>query len=106
MYKFRFLKTACLITVFGLAMMNVGAQTLTLKATEPLYFGDGLCTDGTYARNPNSYTGGDVLLYDAKGKEVWRTTVKAGEKPNLSKLPKGEYRLRHGHRIIPIKKVK
>jgi hypothetical protein len=53
-----------------------------------------------------SYTGGDVLLYDAKGKEVWRTTVKAGEKPNLSKLPKGEYRLRHGHRVIPVKKVK
>jgi hypothetical protein len=52
-----------------------------------------------------SYTGGDVVVYDAKGKEVWRTTVKAGEKINLSKLPSGDYRLRHGHRVIPFKKV-
>jgi hypothetical protein len=53
-----------------------------------------------------SYTGGDVTVYDAKGKEVWKTTVKAGEKVNLSKLPAGEYRLRHGHKHIPIKKLK
>jgi hypothetical protein len=52
-----------------------------------------------------SYTGGDVVVYTPEGKEAWRTTVKAGEKPNLSKLPAGEYRLRHGHRSIPIKKV-
>jgi hypothetical protein len=53
-----------------------------------------------------SYTGGEVLVHDAEGKEVLKTTVKAGEKPNLSKLPEGEYRLRHGHRHIPFKKVK
>jgi hypothetical protein len=53
-----------------------------------------------------SYTGGEVLVYDANGNEVLKTTVKAGEKPNLSKLPEGEYRLRHGHRHIPFKKVK
>jgi hypothetical protein len=53
-----------------------------------------------------SYTGGDAFVYDAKGKEVFKTAVKAGEKVNLSKLPAGEYRLRHGHRYIPIKKVK
>jgi hypothetical protein len=53
-----------------------------------------------------SHTGGEVLVYDTNGKEVLKTTVKAGEKPNLSKLPKGEYRLRHGHKHIPFKKVK
>ena len=51
-----------------------------------------------------SYTGGEVIVYDAKGKEVLKTTVKAGEKVNLSKLPKGEYCLQHGHRIISITK--
>jgi hypothetical protein len=51
-----------------------------------------------------SYTGGDVVVYDAKGNEILRTSVKAGEKVNLSKLPKGEYRLQHGHRIISITK--
>jgi hypothetical protein len=53
-----------------------------------------------------SYIGGEVLVYDINGKEVLKTTVKANEKPNLSKLPKGEYRLRHGHRFIPFKKIK
>ncbi|MDR2041312.1 MAG: DUF4465 domain-containing protein [Tannerella sp.] len=53
-----------------------------------------------------SHTGGDVSVYDHQGKEVLKTTVKAGEKPNLSKLPEGEYRLHHGHRHIPFKKVK
>jgi hypothetical protein len=53
-----------------------------------------------------SYTGGEVTIHDTSGKVVHKTTVKAGEKPNLSKLPVGEYRLRHGHRHIPIKKVK
>jgi hypothetical protein len=53
-----------------------------------------------------SYTGGEVVVHDTKGKETLRTTVKAGEKVNLSKLPVGEYRLRHGHRVIPVKKVK
>jgi hypothetical protein len=52
-----------------------------------------------------SYTGGEILVHDAKGKVALKTTVKAGEKINLSKLPAGEYRLRHGHRSIPIKKV-
>jgi len=52
-----------------------------------------------------SYTGGEVVVYDAKGKEALRTAVKAGEKVNLSKLPAGEYHLRHGHRVIPFKKV-
>lgn len=52
-----------------------------------------------------SYTGGDVIIYDKHGKNaVLQTTVKAGEKINLSKLPKGEYRLRHGHKHIPITK--
>jgi hypothetical protein len=49
-----------------------------------------------------SYTGGEVTVFDTKGKEVLKTTVKAGEKVNLSKLPKGEYRLRHGHKHIPV----
>jgi hypothetical protein len=53
-----------------------------------------------------SYTGGDVIVYDAKGKEALKTSVKAGEKINLSKLPVGEYRLKHGHKQIPFKKVK
>jgi hypothetical protein len=53
-----------------------------------------------------SYTGGEVVAYDANSREVLKTTVKAGEKINLSKLPAGEYRLRHGHKVIPIKKVK
>ena len=53
-----------------------------------------------------SYTGGEAVVHNKNGKEVWKTSLKAGEKPNLSKLPKGEYRLRHGHRVIPIKKVK
>jgi hypothetical protein len=53
-----------------------------------------------------SYTGGEILVYDTNGKEVLKTTVKAGEKVNLSKLSKGEYRLRHGHRFIPFKKIK
>jgi hypothetical protein len=51
-----------------------------------------------------SYTGGDVSVHNVEGKEVWKTTVKAGEKINLSKLPIGEYRLRHGHKFIPVKK--
>lgn len=53
-----------------------------------------------------SYTGGDVTVYDKHGKVALQTTVNAGEKINLSKLPEGEYRLRHGHRHIPFKKVK
>jgi hypothetical protein len=53
-----------------------------------------------------SYTGGEVVVYTAKGKEVLRTSVKAGEKVNLSQLPVGEYRLKHGHKHIPIKKIK
>jgi hypothetical protein len=52
-----------------------------------------------------SHTGGDVWVYDAQGNEVLKTTVKAGEKINLSKLPAGHYRLRHGHGHIPFKKV-
>jgi hypothetical protein len=53
-----------------------------------------------------SHTGGEVIVHDAKGKVALKTTLKAGEKVKLSKLPAGEYRLRHGHRSIPIKKVK
>ncbi|MDR1591327.1 MAG: DUF4465 domain-containing protein [Prevotellaceae bacterium] len=53
-----------------------------------------------------SYTGGDVTVHDAAtGKQVLKTTVKAGEKPNLSHLPAGKYHLRHGHKTIPLKKV-
>lgn len=53
-----------------------------------------------------SYTGGEVIVYDSNGKEVLKTTVKAGEKINLSKLPSGEYGIRHGHKFILVKKVK
>ena len=53
-----------------------------------------------------SYTGGEVIVYDAKGKEALRTTVKTGEKIDFSKLPAGEYRLRHGNKSIPFTKVK
>jgi hypothetical protein len=52
------------------------------------------------------YSCGEITVYDAKGKAVLQTAVKAGEKINLSKLPAGEYRLRHGHKHIPFKKVK
>jgi hypothetical protein len=51
-----------------------------------------------------SYTGGDVTVLDKQGNVALQTTVTAGEKINLSKLPKGEYRLRHGHKHIPITK--
>jgi len=51
-----------------------------------------------------SYTGGEVIVYDTSGKEVLKTTVGAGEKINLSMLPAGEYRLQHGHKVIPIRK--
>lgn len=55
----------------------------------------------------NSYTGGAVTVYDAKGKEVLETSIKAGgDSIDLSKLPAGEYRVRHGHKAIPIKKIK
>jgi hypothetical protein len=53
-----------------------------------------------------SYTGGLLTVHDNSGKEVYRTILKGGEKANLSKLPAGNYRLQHGHRSIPIKKVK
>lgn len=53
-----------------------------------------------------SVSGGDVTVYDKQGKVALQTTVKAGEKIKLSKLPKGEYRLRHGHKHIPFKKTK
>jgi len=53
-----------------------------------------------------SYTGGAVTVHDTQGKEILKTTVKAGEKVNLSNLPAGDYRLRHGHKHIPFKKVK
>jgi hypothetical protein len=51
-----------------------------------------------------SYAGGEVIVYDVKGKKVLKTTVKAGEKINLSELSAGDYHLKHGHRFIPIKK--
>jgi hypothetical protein len=53
-----------------------------------------------------SYGGGEIVVFDAQGNETLKTTVKANEKPNLSKLPEGNYLLRHGHRHIPFKKVK
>jgi hypothetical protein len=54
----------------------------------------------------NSYTGGVVTVHDAKGKKVLETSIKAGgDSINLSKLPAGEYHVRHGHRTIPIKKI-
>ena len=51
-----------------------------------------------------SYTGGEVIVYDTSGKEVLKTTVGAGEKINLSMLPAGNYRLQHGHKVIPFNK--
>ena len=51
-----------------------------------------------------SYTGGGVIVYDTSGKEVLKTTVGAGEKINLSMLPAGNYRLQHGHKVIPFNK--
>ena len=51
-----------------------------------------------------SYTGGGVVVYDTSGKEVLKTTVGAGEKIDLSMLPAGEYRLQHGHKVIPFNK--
>jgi hypothetical protein len=54
-----------------------------------------------------SHKGGFVSVYDNKNKEVLRVTVKAGkDRIDLSKLPAGEYRVRHGHKSIPIKKIK
>jgi hypothetical protein len=53
-----------------------------------------------------SYAGGEVIVFDANGNEALKTIVKAGEKVNLSQLPVGEYRLKHGHKHIPIKKIK
>jgi hypothetical protein len=49
-----------------------------------------------------SYAGGEVTVFDATGKVVLTVIVRAGERINLSKLPKGEYRLRHGHKHIPV----
>jgi hypothetical protein len=127
MRKKIFLKTACLTIVFGLSVMNAGAQTTpVLNATgrdarfcvsteqpSAQLCRDVACNVSTGERQAEvadyfpiaSYTGGDVVVYTPEGKEAWRTSVKAGEKPNLSKLPAGEYCLRHGHRSIPIKKV-
>lgn len=57
--------------------------------------------------NLNSYTGGAVTVYDSKGKKVLETSIKAGgDTINLSNLPAGEYRVRHGHKVIPIAKLK
>lgn len=54
----------------------------------------------------HSHKGGVVTVYDANGKEVLKATLKAGEdKLDLSKLPAGEYRVRHGHKSIPVKKT-
>lgn len=55
----------------------------------------------------NSYTGGAVIVYDSNGKTVMETSIKAGgDNINLSKLPAGDYRVEHGHKAIPIKKIK
>ncbi|MDR1729464.1 MAG: DUF4465 domain-containing protein [Prevotellaceae bacterium] len=51
-----------------------------------------------------SVSGGKVAVYDANGKEVLNMSVEAGEKINLSMLPAGEYRLQHGHKVIPVSK--
>ncbi len=51
-----------------------------------------------------SYSGGSVTVYNTSGNEVLKTTVKAGEKINVSQLPVGEYSLQHGNKIIPITK--
>jgi hypothetical protein len=52
----------------------------------------------------SSYTGGELTVYEPNGKVVLKTTLKEGEKPNLSKLPDGEYRLFHGSRVYPVLK--
>lgn len=51
-----------------------------------------------------SYAGGEVIIF-TNGKEVFHTTVKAGEKINLSELPEGNYSLKHGNKVISITKV-
>ena len=52
-----------------------------------------------------SYSGGEVTVFDENSKEVLRTNVKAGDKINLSDLSNGNYRLKHGSKIIPITKI-
>ena len=54
-----------------------------------------------------SHGGGEVVVFDAKGKKVLETRLKAGGGSiDLSKLPAGDYRVRHGHKAIPVTKVK
>ncbi|MBN2611420.1 MAG: DUF4465 domain-containing protein [Bacteroidales bacterium] len=52
-----------------------------------------------------SYSGGEVILLNENNEEVLHTNVKAGDKINLSDLPNGNYRLKHGSKIIPISKI-
>jgi hypothetical protein len=52
-----------------------------------------------------SYSGGEVIVFNENSKEVLHTNVKAGDKINLSDLPNGNYRLKHGSKIISISKI-
>jgi hypothetical protein len=53
----------------------------------------------------NSHTGGTVAVYDALGKKLLETAIKAGgDTLDLSKLQAGKYKVRHGHKVIPINK--
>jgi hypothetical protein len=53
-----------------------------------------------------AHTGGNVIVYDSANKEVINTAVGAGEsKVDLSKLPAGKYRVRVGHKSIPVVKL-
>jgi hypothetical protein len=53
-----------------------------------------------------SYAGGEVIVFNENNKEVLHSSVKAGDKINLSDLPDGNYRLKHGSKIIPITKIR
>ncbi|MFT3738925.1 MAG: DUF4465 domain-containing protein [Breznakibacter sp.] len=53
----------------------------------------------------DSYTGGEVLIYTTEGRNVLRTTVKAGRNTiDTSTLPAGNYLLRHGHKTLYVSK--
>lgn len=91
--KLKVTKTGGVATVFAVAQK---AKVKSTNALTPVEIKDYFPI--------KSYSGGNVTVFDAEGKEVLKTTVKAGEKINLSKLPAGEYRLQHGNKIIPISK--
>jgi hypothetical protein len=83
----------------GVAAVSAVAQKAKVKSTNVLK-----PVEITDYFPVKSYSGGNVTVYDAEGKEVLKTIIEAGKKINLSKLPAGEYRLQHGNKQIPINK--